>query len=41
MMPATHPAARRTAGSGGSAGRDFGIDWLDAYVEVKSICIRH
>ena len=22
-------------------GRDFGIDWLDAYAEVKSVCIRH
>ncbi len=22
-------------------GRDFGADRLDAYVEVKSICIRH
>ena len=22
-------------------GRDFGVDWLDAYTEVKSICMRH
>lgn len=22
-------------------GRDFGVDWLDAYTEVKSVCISH
>jgi len=22
-------------------GRDFGVDWLDAYTEVKSICLNH
>lgn len=22
-------------------GRDFGIDWLDAYTEMKSVCIAH
>ncbi|MHC8308742.1 aldehyde dehydrogenase family protein [Pseudomonas sp. GT1P32] len=22
-------------------GRDFGVDWLDAYTESKSVCIRH
>ena len=22
-------------------GRDFGVDWLDAFTETKSICIRH
>lgn len=22
-------------------GQDFGVDWLDAYLETKSICIRH
>lgn len=22
-------------------GRDFGVDWLDAFTEVKSVCIRH
>jgi len=22
-------------------GCDVGVDWLEAYVEVKSICIRH
>lgn len=23
------------------SGRDFGVDWLDAYTETKSVCIRH
>ncbi|MFZ6044941.1 aldehyde dehydrogenase family protein [Pseudomonas sp. CR3202] len=22
-------------------GRDFGVDWLDAYCETKSVCLRH
>jgi phenylacetaldehyde dehydrogenase len=22
-------------------GRDFGVDWLDAFIETKSVCIRH
>lgn len=22
-------------------GRDFGVDWLDAYTETKAVCIRH
>lgn len=23
------------------SGRDFGVDWLDAYTDIKSVCIRH